>query len=88
MLASFVYTRGYDGEPTKITREDAKKMYDALRSGQEGRRRIGLTIGRSMLQEASDPASPYGVLARVREKVGGSRSERGGDGNGAGGAEQ
>jgi pyruvate dehydrogenase (quinone)/pyruvate oxidase len=75
--------------PPKITREDAKKMYDALRAGQEGRGRIGLTIGRSMLQEASDPASPYGVLARVREKIGGGRSERGsGDGDRASGAEQ
>jgi hypothetical protein len=30
-----------------------------------------LTIGRSMLQEATEPASPYGVLARVKDKVGG-----------------
>ena len=78
--------------PPKITREDAKKMYAALRSGQEGRSRIGLTIGRSVLQEATDPASPYGVLARVAEKVGGGRSARGGDGagdgGGGGGAEQ
>jgi hypothetical protein len=45
-------------------------MYDALRRGEESRKRIGLTIGRSMLEEAGDPASPYGVLARFREKVG------------------
>jgi hypothetical protein len=36
-----------------------------------------------MLQEASEPASPYGVLARVREKVGGRRSGEGGNGDGA-----
>src|SRR5689334_18099778 len=56
--------------PAKITSEQAKKMYDALRRGEESRVRIGLTIGRSMLREASEPASPYGVLARAREKVG------------------
>jgi pyruvate dehydrogenase (quinone)/pyruvate oxidase len=64
--------------PAKITSEQAKKMYDALRRGEESRVRIGLTIGRSMLQEAGDPASPYGVLARVREKV----TPGGGDGAG------
>jgi pyruvate dehydrogenase (quinone) len=56
--------------PPKITTEQAKKMYDALRRGEESRVPIGLTIGRAMLQEAAEPASPYGVLARVREKVG------------------
>jgi pyruvate dehydrogenase (quinone) len=55
--------------PARITSEQAKLMYDALRRGEESRVRIGLTIGRSMLQEATEPASPYGVLARAREKV-------------------
>jgi pyruvate dehydrogenase (quinone)/pyruvate oxidase len=67
--------------PPKITREDAKKMYDALRRGEESRERIGLTIGRTIAAEAGEPASPFGVLARVREKVGAGRSTRGsGDG--------
>jgi pyruvate dehydrogenase (quinone) len=57
--------------PPKITSEQAKLMYDALRRGEESRVRIGLTIGRSILQEATEPASPYGVLARVKQKVGG-----------------
>jgi pyruvate dehydrogenase (quinone) len=56
--------------PAKITPEQAKLMYDALRRGEESRKRIGLTIGRSLLEEAMEPASPYGVLARVREKIG------------------
>jgi pyruvate dehydrogenase (quinone)/pyruvate oxidase len=56
--------------PPKITSEQAKKMYDALRRGEESRTRIGLTIGRQMAQEAMDPASPYGVLARVRRRFG------------------
>ncbi|HET7053433.1 MAG TPA: thiamine pyrophosphate-dependent enzyme [Solirubrobacterales bacterium] len=56
--------------PAKITSEQAKKMYDALRRGEESRTRIGLTIGRQMREEIADPASPYGVLARVKEKLG------------------
>ncbi|HVS99849.1 MAG TPA: thiamine pyrophosphate-dependent enzyme [Solirubrobacterales bacterium] len=56
--------------PAKITSEQAKKMYDALRRGEEGRGRLGLTIGRQMREEAGEPASPYGVLARVKEKLG------------------
>ena len=67
--------------PPKITTEEAKLMYDALRRGEEGRTRIGLTIGRSVLQEAMEPASPYGVLARARQKVGGGHAgANGGDG--------
>jgi pyruvate dehydrogenase (quinone) len=64
--------------PPKVTLQDAKLMYDALRRGEESRTRIGLTIGRSIAQEATQPASPYGVLARARERVGGGRSS--GDG--------
>jgi len=61
--------------PAKITSDQAKLMYDALRRGEESRVRIGLTIGRQLLQERNEPASPYGVLARVKEKLpgGGSR---------------
>jgi pyruvate dehydrogenase (quinone)/pyruvate oxidase len=55
--------------PAKITSEQAKLMYDALRRGEESRTQIGLTIGRQVLQEHDDPASPYGVLARVKEKL-------------------
>jgi pyruvate dehydrogenase (quinone) len=55
--------------PPKVTREQAKLMAQALRRGEKNRQRIGLTIGRSMLAEADQPASPYGVLARVRERA-------------------
>ena len=57
--------------PAKVTPEQAKLMYDALRRGEESRSRIGLTIGRSAVREAREPASPYGVLARVKDKIGG-----------------
>jgi pyruvate dehydrogenase (quinone)/pyruvate oxidase len=59
--------------PAKITSEQAKLMYDALRRGEETRTRIGLTIGRQILQESDEPASPYGVLARVKDKLGAGR---------------
>lgn len=55
--------------PPKITKEQAKLMADALRRGEENRERIGLTIGRSMMHEMGQPASPYGVLARARNKL-------------------
>jgi pyruvate dehydrogenase (quinone) len=65
--------------PPKITKEQAKLMAEALRRGEQNRRRIGLTIGRSMVAEADEPASPYGVLARARGKasslVGGNGSD-------------
>jgi pyruvate dehydrogenase (quinone)/pyruvate oxidase len=67
--------------PPKITKEQAKLMAEALRRGEENRERIGLTIGRSMIAEADQPASPYGVLARARQKV----SAAIGGGNGASG---
>jgi pyruvate dehydrogenase (quinone)/pyruvate oxidase len=48
-----------------------EQLREELRRGEESRVRIGLTIGRSMLHEAAETASPYGVLARVKDKVGG-----------------
>ncbi len=79
--------------PPKITSEQAKLMAEALRRGEENRQRIGLTIGRSMLAEAGQPASPYGVLARAKERVaslvgadrgGGDGGDRSGSNGGAG----
>lgn len=64
--------------PPKITKEQAKKMYDALRRGEEGRFRLGLTMARQAREEAADPASPYGVLARVKEKIGTGDDDGGG----------
>jgi pyruvate dehydrogenase (quinone) len=69
--------------PPKVTPEQAKLMYDALRRGEESRGRIGLTIGRSLLQEATEPASPYGVLARVKDRVVPGGHDGGGNGDGA-----
>jgi pyruvate dehydrogenase (quinone)/pyruvate oxidase len=72
--------------PPKITKEQAKLMAEALRRGEENRQRIGLTIGRSMIAEADQPASPYGVLARIREKATALIGGNGSGGNGASGS--
>jgi pyruvate dehydrogenase (quinone) len=55
--------------PPKVTPDQAKLIAAALRRGEEHRKRIGLTIGRSALQEAGEPASPYGFAARARERI-------------------
>jgi pyruvate dehydrogenase (quinone) len=57
--------------PPQITREQTKLFAEALARGEEHRRRIALTVGRDMLAEADLSASPYGVPARVRQKVAG-----------------
>jgi pyruvate dehydrogenase (quinone)/pyruvate oxidase len=57
--------------PAKVTGEQAKKMYEALRRGEESRVPIGLTIGRQLAQEIDEPASPYGVWARAKRRVAG-----------------
>ena len=59
--------------PPKVTPEQAKMLYDALRRGEEQRRQIGLTIGRDAIDERTFAASPYGVIERVKEKVTGGR---------------
>ncbi len=56
--------------PAKITQDQAKKMYDAMRRGERSRVQIGMTIGRQLLEELDEPASPYGVWARTKERVG------------------
>jgi pyruvate dehydrogenase (quinone) len=56
--------------PPQITREQTKLFAEALLHGEEHRRRIALTVGRDMLDESDLTASPYGVPARIKEKVG------------------
>lgn len=55
--------------PPKITTEQAKMLGEALLHGEEQRKRIGLTIGHELIDEATFAASPYGVVARAKEKV-------------------
>ena len=57
--------------PPQITTEQTKPFAEALARGEEHRKQIALTVGRDMLKEADFRASPYGVPARLKEKVGG-----------------
>jgi pyruvate dehydrogenase (quinone)/pyruvate oxidase len=55
--------------PPQITREQTKLLAEALVRGEEHRKQIALTVGRDMLKESDFSASPYGVPARVKERV-------------------
>jgi pyruvate dehydrogenase (quinone)/pyruvate oxidase len=55
--------------PPAVTVEQTKLFAEALARGEEHRKRIALTVGRDMLDEASLGASPYGIPARLKEKV-------------------
>ena len=59
--------------PPLIKKEQALHLAEALARGEVNRARIGLTIGRDVLDESTFAASPAGVLARVlgRNKNGG-----------------
>ncbi len=65
--------------PAKITPDQAKALGEALAHGEEHRRRIGLTIGRQLIDEQTFAASPYGVTERVKEKLSSALSSDGGD---------
>jgi len=66
--------------PPKVTLEQAKALGEALVRGEEHRKRIGLTIGRAVIDESTFAASPLGVVARVKEKVGSVGSDENGNG--------
>jgi pyruvate dehydrogenase (quinone)/pyruvate oxidase len=55
--------------PPKVTPEQAKMLAQALKSGEEQRRQIALSISRAFVDESTFSASPYGVLGRVRDKI-------------------
>jgi pyruvate dehydrogenase (quinone)/pyruvate oxidase len=55
--------------PPAVTTDQTKLFAEALARGEEHRKRIALTVGRDMLDEASLGASPYGFPARIKEKV-------------------
>jgi pyruvate dehydrogenase (quinone)/pyruvate oxidase len=57
--------------PPQVTTEQTKLFAEALLRGEEHRKQIALTVGRDMLKEADFAASPYGIPARLKEKVGG-----------------
>jgi pyruvate dehydrogenase (quinone)/pyruvate oxidase len=55
--------------PPQVTTEQTKLFAEALLRGEEHRRRIALTVGRDMLEEKDFAASPYGIPARIKEKL-------------------
>jgi hypothetical protein len=55
--------------PPKATKAEMKHLAQALARCERDRARISLTIGRQAMDEALFPASDYGVLGRVKEKV-------------------
>jgi pyruvate dehydrogenase (quinone)/pyruvate oxidase len=61
--------------PPKIKKTQAQHLAQALARGDVNRKRIGLTIGRDALDEATFEESPYGVVGRVMHKLGASDDE-------------
>jgi pyruvate dehydrogenase (quinone)/pyruvate oxidase len=57
--------------PPQVTLEQTKLFAEALARGEEHRKQIALTVGRDMLDESGQAASPYGLPGRLRERVGG-----------------
>lgn len=57
-------------EPPVITKAQRKHMAEALRRGEEHRERIGLTIGRELLRERDYAESPFGVVGRLKQRLG------------------
>ncbi|HET8528196.1 MAG TPA: thiamine pyrophosphate-dependent enzyme, partial [Gaiellaceae bacterium] len=55
--------------PPQVTTEQTKQFAEALVRGEEHRKQIALTVGRDMLKEADFRASPYGIPARLKDKL-------------------
>jgi pyruvate dehydrogenase (quinone)/pyruvate oxidase len=55
--------------PPQITTDQTKMFAEALARGEEHRKQIALTVGRDMLKEADFSASPYGIPARIKDKL-------------------
>ncbi|HJU17072.1 MAG TPA: thiamine pyrophosphate-dependent enzyme [Stellaceae bacterium] len=61
--------------PPTITRDEAQKLFAAMRRGERNTRPIGLTIGRHAAQEFTFSQSPFGVAGRVLERLTGRKDE-------------
>jgi pyruvate dehydrogenase (quinone)/pyruvate oxidase len=55
--------------PPQVTMEQTKLFAEALARGEEHRKQIALTVGRDMLKESDFGASPYGIPARLKDKL-------------------
>jgi pyruvate dehydrogenase (quinone)/pyruvate oxidase len=61
--------------PPVITNDEAKKLAEAMARGERNRAPIGLTVGRHAVQEFNFSESPFGVAARVVERLTGHKPE-------------
>jgi pyruvate dehydrogenase (quinone) len=61
--------------PPKATKREMKHLSEALAGGERDRGRISLTIARQAMDESLFPASDYGALARVKDKLFGGSAE-------------
>ncbi len=61
--------------PPKATKAEMKHLTAALARGERDRGRISLTIARQAMDESLFPASDYGALARVKDKLFGGADE-------------
>ena len=62
--------------PPKIQPKQAVHMAESLARGEPNRERIAVTMFRESVDEASYPASPYGVLARIWRALFGPRRRK------------
>ena len=59
-----------------IKPKEAMHMAESLARGEPNRERIALTMFREAVQESPNPASPFGLFARLRRKLLGERRGR------------
>ncbi len=69
MLIECVTDPNEPPHPPQVTLEQTRNLAEALAHGEEHRTQIALTVGRDMLDEAAFGASPYGIPARLKERV-------------------
>lgn len=65
--------------PPEITRDEAEKLFMAMRRGERNTRPIGLTIDRHAVMEFSFSQSPFGVAGRVIDRLTGRKEAAGSD---------
>ena len=61
--------------PPVITNDEAKKLAEAMARGERNRAPIGLTVSGHAVQEFNFSESPFGLAARVVERLTGHKPE-------------
>jgi pyruvate dehydrogenase (quinone)/pyruvate oxidase len=55
--------------PPTVSKEDMKKLAAAMQRGEVNRGKIGLTMGRHMMEEFNFAASPFGFAGRLMQNL-------------------